>query len=616
MTGAHPGVVIAGKYTLKERLSTPTGQGDVFRAERVGGGADVAIKLMQPDDPEKAKRTFELERKTLSRIKKSAHVAEYIDGGFSDGYHYIVTRLIPGRNLQAHMSGRRGLPDELLRKAAVGSLRGLQACHAVDVVHRDVKPANLVLDDVTGDVVLVDFGVSVALMATTMDTPGSTPMFASPEYSARKPDTRSDIFSWGSTMVYLSTGHFAFGADEAVAGVRMELVMSRILEEKRATPDMSGVPATMAAHISAALSWDLGQRPTATELLRRLARTDPLSTEVMDDRTVVYPPSLIPRWARTLAGMPYLLFGAALIGLFTYWLLPGPPAWAALLSATVAGLACVVGLNPPRFVPSVADQWKRYWARWRPADSTRAQIPAFEFLIAGAVTVWVIFDWIVHPLPDSPQAGRAVTILAILTGVILSQLVRSGRVARFPGHAARGVWIPLACVAVPIVCLQLRSLTVSHLAVVNRLLPWWSVFVVACVVALLGGFGGMAAASRKLFIGVTVGCAFVAALALAWLLAYEPEPTVRVWQAATQEVRSTTIALIVGAASGLVLALPVGHLPAWRRGTVCVCIPCAALLVMFACWWSGWVHVFDAWVTFHLPPSVTPWDPARYLTFP
>ncbi len=208
------GSIVDRKYELVERLSPAgTGQGVVWKACRRADRLYVAVKLFWADNPAAAARAVDTEARALRQIEPNRHVARFLDSGIADGHPYVVTQLVTGRDLQAVVYQQGRLTDAQLRSAAVGSLMALDACHRSGIVHRDVKPSNLVINEATGDVVLVDFGVSVSLLASTIEAQGRTPHFMAPEFDMPKPPVASDVFSWAATMVYLATGRFAFAND-------------------------------------------------------------------------------------------------------------------------------------------------------------------------------------------------------------------------------------------------------------------------------------------------------------------------------------------------------------------------------------------------------------------
>jgi hypothetical protein len=187
--------------------------------------------------------------------------ARVIEASTEGERRYIVSEFIDGPSLQERVDARGPLSEGDLQRLAVGTATALTAIHGAGVVHRDFKPANVLLGPDGPRV--VDFGIARLIDAATM-TSGliGTPSYIAPEQlSGARPTSAVDIFAWAVTMIFAATGHMAFSGDTVVA------VMHRILNEE---PDVSGVPPSLLPVIWQCLSKDPSQRPTARDLLLRL----------------------------------------------------------------------------------------------------------------------------------------------------------------------------------------------------------------------------------------------------------------------------------------------------------------------------------------------------------
>ncbi|MFY9341870.1 MAG: serine/threonine-protein kinase, partial [Planctomycetota bacterium] len=188
--------------------------GAVYKARQEKLDRDVAIKVIRPEmmtDQRMLKR-FEVEARTVAKFN-SAHVVLVHDVGFELGVHYLVMEFVEGKNLRDHvklLAGGRlpaGEALPLLRQA----IRGLEEAQRLAVVHRDIKPDNLMLTD-RGTLKIADFGIAKPLtedfsMTLTSELVG-TPLYMSPEQCQGRAeiDFRSDMYSLGATFFYLLTG--------------------------------------------------------------------------------------------------------------------------------------------------------------------------------------------------------------------------------------------------------------------------------------------------------------------------------------------------------------------------------------------------------------------------
>ena len=218
----QPGTVV-GNYRVVELLATG-GMGEVFRGEHVHLGRPVAIKFLHQrliGNPEAMAR-FSAEARAVSRIRHAGVVALFDFGPHESGA-YLVMELLEGETLTERLATSGALPAAAAIDIAVQLAEALAAAHATGVVHRDLKPDNILLVPdrmrARGErAVLVDFGVakSAAGLAPPLHTLHGdllgTPFYMAPEQSvsAGAVDHRSDIYSLGCVLYRLLSGQVPF----------------------------------------------------------------------------------------------------------------------------------------------------------------------------------------------------------------------------------------------------------------------------------------------------------------------------------------------------------------------------------------------------------------------
>ena len=249
-----------GGYRLAGRLGAG-GMGVVYLGRDPLDGL-VAIKYAHAADEESARR-FAAEADVLRRLPEGC-TTRLVRDGTARTPPYIITEYVEGRSL-AHVVDTGGpLPPEQVRAFATGVLRALAAVHRAGLVHRDLKPPNVLLT-VSGPR-LIDFGIAQEVGAsggpTGPETVVGSPGWIPPERLRRRPATpASDVFGWGCLAAYAATGRNPYGRGDA------EDLAHRILTEP---PDLDGVEEPLRDLIAEALAKDPALRPSAADLLARL----------------------------------------------------------------------------------------------------------------------------------------------------------------------------------------------------------------------------------------------------------------------------------------------------------------------------------------------------------
>ncbi|MFI7699757.1 serine/threonine-protein kinase [Nonomuraea sp. NPDC049480] len=243
-----------GGFRLAGRLGEG-GQGVVYLAH-AADGEPVAIKLLSTgDEVTRARLARELE--ALESIA-SFCTARVLDASTAGPRPYVVSEYVDGPSLADRVRERGPLRGGELERLVVGTATALAAIHAAGVVHRDFKPANVLLGPDGPRV--VDFGIARAEGAATM-TSGliGTPAYLAPEQIGGTPASpASDVFAWAASMVYAATGASPFGADTVPA------VLHRVLH---AEPDLAPLPGRLRGVIASCLAKDPSRRPTARHLM-------------------------------------------------------------------------------------------------------------------------------------------------------------------------------------------------------------------------------------------------------------------------------------------------------------------------------------------------------------
>src|SRR6266511_2139955 len=227
-------VILGGRYRVEHELGRG-GMAKVYRGEDTVLGRTVAIKVLAPqfaDDPNFVTR-FRREAQAAARISNQNLVSVF-DTGSDDGVHFIVMELVEGRTLAEFLTGGGRIMPERAIDIAMDVCRALEAAHAQGVIHRDIKPGNIMLNQ-RGDVKVADFGI--ARMTTTADTIAQTAAvlgtasYLSPEQAQGQPvDGRSDIYSLGCVLYEMVTGRPPFLGDSPVT------VASKHVLEQPASP--------------------------------------------------------------------------------------------------------------------------------------------------------------------------------------------------------------------------------------------------------------------------------------------------------------------------------------------------------------------------------------------
>jgi Protein kinase domain len=266
--GARSGELL-GPYRLREQVGQG-GMGSVYLAD-APDGRQVAVKVLRQGAPgeENARQRLAREVATMRRVR-SPYVAEVLDADVVADPPYIVTQYAPGRTLEDVVAADGPLTGQPLAAVASGLAAALQAIHSAGVVHRDVKPSNVML--VAGQPVLIDFGIAQAPDSTRLTMTGmfmGTPGYLAPEViEGADSSSAADVHSWAATLIYAATGRPPFGTGQ------FQAIFYRIVHGQ---PDLDTLPAPLRPIVQAALAKDPSMRPSAAQLGELVAGLQPES---------------------------------------------------------------------------------------------------------------------------------------------------------------------------------------------------------------------------------------------------------------------------------------------------------------------------------------------------
>ena len=253
------GVILGERYEILKRLGEG-GMGAVYKARDHELDRLVALKIIRPElagHPDILRR-FKQEL-ILARQVTHKNVVRIFDLGSADGRKFITMDYIEGRDLKSILNERGKLPPSEVVPILQQICQGLEAAHAEGVVHRDLKPQNIMVDD-AGRVWLMDFGLARSMELAGLTRTGvlmGTPDYMSPEQArAEKVDARSDLFSLGIIAYELLVGQLPFLADTLMAKL-----LQRVQQKAAPVTDLDpDIPAGLAAVVSKCLEPDVTKR--------------------------------------------------------------------------------------------------------------------------------------------------------------------------------------------------------------------------------------------------------------------------------------------------------------------------------------------------------------------
>jgi serine/threonine-protein kinase len=270
-------------YTIEGEIGRG-GMGVVYRARDERLQRRVAIKVLPPElaFQQDIRQRFTREAQTAARLSHP-HIVPIHTVGEGQGLVYFVMGYVDGESVAARIRRRGRLPVEEARRIMKETADALSAAHALSVIHRDIKPDNILLEGTRGRVMVTDFGIAKALSSssgatlTGIGVAIGTPAFMSPEQAAgdRDIDGRSDLYSLGIVTYQMLTGDLPFSAP-SVAGILMKQITEVAPDLRRVRPD---IPEDLALAVARCLEKDPQNRWPSADALRRALESRTVSFE-------------------------------------------------------------------------------------------------------------------------------------------------------------------------------------------------------------------------------------------------------------------------------------------------------------------------------------------------
>ena len=267
----NKGTVLSGRYEIIERIGTG-GMADVYRAMDSKLNRYVAIKVLKREyrEDEQFVTKFRQEARSVAGLSHPNVVGVY-DVGNDGDVQYIVLELVEGISLKKYIEKKGHLPYKEALSIAIQVANGMEAAHAHHIVHRDIKPQNIIISK-EGKVKVTDFGIAKAASATTTvstSAMGSVHYMSPEQARGGYSDERSDIYSFGITLFEMLTGDVPFDGDTTVA-VAVHHIQDEIMPPSE---KMNGIPSSVDKIVQKCTRKKTDQRyQSAGELIADLKR--------------------------------------------------------------------------------------------------------------------------------------------------------------------------------------------------------------------------------------------------------------------------------------------------------------------------------------------------------
>ncbi len=212
--------LLQNRYRIVEKVGSG-GMAIVYRAEDIKTNRSVAVKILKPEyneDQEFCQR-FQREADAISQMTHH-NIVNLLDVGIEDGHRYLVMEYVQGRTLKVVIKEKGKMSPEVTAQIAIRILAALKHAHQNGIIHRDIKPQNILVHD-DGHIKVADFGIATKMdsetLATTDNVMGSVHYISPEQASGKEVGAASDLYSVGVVMYEMLTGKVPYDGDTVVA---------------------------------------------------------------------------------------------------------------------------------------------------------------------------------------------------------------------------------------------------------------------------------------------------------------------------------------------------------------------------------------------------------------
>jgi TPR repeat protein len=307
-------------YELRDRIGAG-GFAEVFHARDLRLKRDLAVKVLRPDlglSPDLLQR-FRREAETIATLR-NPHIVPVYDIGEAEGLAFIIMPMIAGESLRAVLDREGAMPPAEVRRILRESAQGLAAAHEAGVIHRDVKPENIMLEGRDKRVLVMDFGIAKAVGAVADGDPGAaltttgiiigTPQYMSPEQACgdKSIDARTDQYSLAVVGYRMLAGKLPFEGESTRAMLYQQLVA----EPPPIATIVPGLPSGLATAIQRAMAKEPAERFANMLEFAAMLDSDGLGTAAM-------PAAPKPMAKPRRGGLVAIAAGAAIVVIVGAW---------------------------------------------------------------------------------------------------------------------------------------------------------------------------------------------------------------------------------------------------------------------------------------------------------